>query len=256
MTALNYVVRGNRNAPAVLFVHALGTDHRFWDETIEYLAADYFCIAPDLQSAGETPRPAHPVDAAEHAADLAGLLRDLAVQRSVMVGSAIGGMIAATLAASHADLAAGLVMTNPGARISEAAQERLRASAEEVRRHGMAALLPAAADRVFNGMPKDARYDLYVERYRSQDAEKYALSALGFVDLDIRPILPKVKCPVLLIPGGYDNLMAADSADIIASLAPQAEIIRFEDVAHFIPLQAPQRFAATLRAFLAGKARW
>jgi pimeloyl-ACP methyl ester carboxylesterase len=44
--------------------------------------------------------------------------------------------------------------------------------------------------------------------------------------------------------------------DIIASLVPQAEIVRFEDVAHFIPLQAPQRFAATLRSFLASKARW
>lgn len=256
MTTLHYVVRGSGSAPAVLFVHALGTDHRFWDETIEYLAADYFCIAPDLQSAGQSPRPSHPVDAAEHVADLADLLHDLAVKRAVMVGSAIGGMIAATLAGSRSDLAAGLVMTNPGARIGDGQKERLRASADEVRRHGMAALLPAAADRVFNGMPKDARYDLYVERYRSQDAENYALSALGFVDLDIRPILPKVKCPVLLIPGGYDNLMAADSADIIAPLVPQTEIIRFEDVAHFIPLQAPQRFAATLRPFLAGKARW
>jgi 3-oxoadipate enol-lactonase len=209
-----------------------------------------------LQSAGQSPRPPHPVTAAGHAADLAALLRGLGVKRAVMAGSAIGGMIAATLAASEAEIAAGLVMTNPGARITEPQQERLRASAEEVRRHGMAALLPAAADRVFYGMAKDARYDLYVERYRAQDAENYALSALGFVDLDLRPLLPRVKCPLLLIPGGLDNLMAADSADIIASLAPQAEIVRFEHVAHFIPLQAPERFAATLRPFLANKARW
>jgi 3-oxoadipate enol-lactonase len=256
MTELNYVVRGKANAPAVLFVHALGTDHRFWDETIELLADDYFCIAPDLRAAGQSPRPPHPVTAAEHAADLTDLLRELEVKRAVMIGSAIGGMIAATLAGIEVGMAAGLAMTNPGARITEVQQERLRASAEEVRRHGMAALLPAAADRVFNGMKKDARYDLYVERYRAQDAEKYALSALGFVDLDIRPLLPQVKCPVLLIPGGLDNLMAADSADVIASLAPQAQIVRFEEVAHFIPLQAPERFAATLRPFLANKARW
>ena len=112
-------------------------------------------------------------------------------------------------------------------------------------------LLPAAAERTFQGMAHDERFERYLERYASQDPEAYALSVLGFLDIDIRPILPNISCPVLLIPGGQDVLMPADSAEVISSLVPQAEVVRFEDVAHFIPFQAPERFVAELRRFAA-----
>ena len=44
------------------------------------------------------------------------------------------------------------------------------------------------------------------------------------------------------------GLTVSDLTDcIISSLVPQAEVVRFEDVAHFIPFQAPERFVAELR---------
>jgi 3-oxoadipate enol-lactonase len=256
MTRLHVVTRGDRAKPAVLFVHALGTDHRFWNEVVDGLAADYFCITPDLQGAGGTPNPSEPVTAEGHAAGLAGMLADLGIKRAVLAGCAIGGMVAATLAATRPSLAAGLVMTNPAVRNADDVKVILRGRVEEVRRRGMAALMPAAPERAFNGMPRDARYDLYVERYVAQDAEGYALTVLGFLDIDIRPILPKVECPVLLIPGGKDVLMPADGTELVSGLVPQAEVVRFDDVAHFVPFQAPARFVATLRPFLSGKAAW
>ncbi|MFC7398687.1 alpha/beta fold hydrolase [Chelatococcus sp. GCM10030263] len=251
MTKLHVVTRGDRSKPAILFVHALGTDHRFWDEVVAGLEGSYFCITPDLQAAGKTPNPPQPVDAAGHAADLAAVLRDLGVARAVLVGCAIGGMVAAGLAATHPDLAAGLVMTNPGVRNADEVKGILRARVDEVRQHGMQVLLPAAPERSFHGMPRDARYDLYVERYVAQDPEGYALSVLGFLDIDIMPILPQIKCPLLLIPGGNDVLMPRDSAEVIAARVAQAEIVRFEEAAHFIPFQVPQQFLEALRAFLA-----
>jgi 3-oxoadipate enol-lactonase len=45
--------------------------------------------------------------------------------------------------------------------------------------------------------------------------------------------------------------MPADGADVIKGLAPHGQIVRFEEVAHFIPYQAPDRFVETLRPFLA-----
>jgi 3-oxoadipate enol-lactonase len=251
MAKLHVTTRGDRARPPILFIHALGVDHRFWEEAVERLAADYFCITPDLQAAGKTPNPPQPVTAPEHAADLAALLAELGIGRAVMVGCAIGGMVAAILAANYPRLAAGVVMTNPGVGNTDDVKEILRARVGEVRAHGMKVLLPAAPERSFHGMPRDERFDRYVERYVAQDPESYALTVLGYLDIDIRQFLPKLKCPLLLIPGGNDTLMPADGADVIKGLAPHGQIVRFEEVAHFIPYQAPDRFVETLRPFLA-----
>jgi 3-oxoadipate enol-lactonase len=249
--------KGDPSNPAIIFVHALGTDHRFWNEVIDEMKDDYYCIAPDLQAAGGgTPNPPEPVTAEGHARDLADLAQSLGVERAAFVGCAIGGMVAATCVARNPDLATALIMSNPGVRNADDVKIMLRNRVDEVRRHGMQVLLPAAPEKSFHGMPQDGRYRLYVDRYTAQDPEAYALSVLGFLDIDIRPIMPMVKCPLLIIPGGQDILMPADSADVISSLAPHAEVVRFDDVAHFIPFQAPSRFVSTIRPFLRERAGW
>ncbi len=256
MAKLHTVIRGNPSAPALLLVHALGTDHRFWEEAADDLSRDFRCVMPDLQAAGRTPIPPAPIDAERHAADLAELIYDHELGRVVLAGCAIGGMVAAICAANNPDVCAGLVMTNPGLRNQESVKEMLRARTVEVREKGMAVLLPGAPEKSFHNMPRDARYERYVARYAALDPEGYASSVLGFLDIDIRPVLPRLKCPVLLIPGGHDILMPPEGAAEIAERVPQAEIVPFEDVAHFIPFQAPERFAAELRRFAREKAAW
>lgn len=256
MAKLKVTTSGDRAKPALLLVHALGTDGRFWEEAVADLEKDYFCIVPDLRASGRTLNPPDPVTAPEHAADLAELLDDLEISRAVYLGCAVGGMVAATLAGIEPQRAAGLVMTNPGLGNADSVKAMLRARVDEVRTHGMKVLLPSAPERSFSTMRRDRRFDTYVERYSAMDPESYALTVLGFLDIDIRPVLPNIKCPVLLIPGGLDTLMPADGAEQVAALVPQAQTVPLPDVAHFVPFQAPEKFTATVRPFLANKVSW
>jgi 3-oxoadipate enol-lactonase len=139
-----------------------------------------------------------------------------------------------------------------GVRNADAVKTMLRARVDQVRAEGMQSLLPGAAERTFQGMARDARFDTYLERYAAQDPEAYALSVLGFLDIDISAALPSLRCPLLLMPGGNDVLMPADSTRIIAAAVPHAEVEPLPDIAHFIPFQAPGRFCEALRRFEAG----
>jgi 3-oxoadipate enol-lactonase len=247
---LHYETHGPRQDVALLLVHALGTDRRFWEECIDVWKARHFCIAPDLMAAGRSPRPDVPVTIPQHAADLEALRVHLGVRHVVPIGCAIGGMIAATYAARYPGPTRALVMTNPGLGNTDAAKEMLRKRVETLRSEGVAALLPAAADRAFMNLPHDARYQRHVERFAAQDAETFARSVLGFIDADIGPELPNVRCPMLVVSGEHDVLMAPDSAARVKALAPQAECVVMKDAAHFIPFQAPGRFAAMVTEFL------
>lgn len=256
MARLDYRTYGHAANPPLMLIHALGTDHRFWEEPAGLLSRRYHCIAPDLQAAGGTPVPPSPVTAEEHAADLIDLADELGISRMAVAGCAIGGMIGAILAARWPERAAALVMTNPGLRNLVSVKSMLRQRASDVVEKGMAFLLPDAPDRSFHGMPHDERYDRFVERYAAQDPEGYASSVLGFLDIDIEPYLGAIRCPVLLVSGGNDILMPAEGAPEIAARLADAEVTAFEDTAHFIPFQAPENFASVTADFLSRRVVW
>ena len=247
---LNYQTFGHRQDTALLLVHPLGTDLRFWEECVAIWASRHFCIAPDLQAAGKSPRPEVPVTIPGHAADLERLRQSLGVKAVVPIGCALGGMVAAAFAAHYPQATRALVMTNPGLGSTDAAKEMLRKRVQTLRTSGIAALLPDAADRAFFNLPHDERYQRHVKRFAAQDPETFARSVLGFVDADIRGELARITCPMLVVSGEHDILMPSDSAQRIKEFVPQAQCTVMRGVAHFLPFQAPERFAPMVTEFL------
>jgi 3-oxoadipate enol-lactonase len=248
---LHHIVRGGTpGGPALLLIHPLGADMRFWDECVEIWQPHLACVACDLRSAGRSPRAAAPVSVAEHVADLEALRMSLGLPAVVPIGCAIGAMIAAAYAAHHSAHVAALVLSNPGIRTSSQARTMLTARAEAVRRGGMAAILPDAVDRTFLNQPRGARYERYLSAFASQDPEAYALSVLAVLDMDIAADLPKIRCPTLLIAGRHDVLLPPDHARDAQRLLSSAQLVVDEDGAHFIPFQRPEHFASLVLDFV------
>jgi pimeloyl-ACP methyl ester carboxylesterase len=249
---LSYETHGNAQAVALLLVHPMGTDRRFWEECVAIWKQRFFCITPDLRSAGKSPRPEAPVNIPGHAADLERLRKHIGIDAVVPIGCALGGMVAACYAARHASSARALVMANPGVRSTDAANDNLRERVRIARGFGVAALLPAAVDRAFHNQPHDERYGRHIERFAAQDAETFARSVEGFIGADITADLPLIRCPTLVVSGEHDVLMPPDSAERIKASVPQAQVTRLEGAAHFLPFQAPERFAPMVAGFLDG----
>lgn len=252
---LHYKTYGDPSRMALLLVHALGTDLRFWEDCVAQWQTQFFCIAPDLRAAGKSPRPATPVTIPQHASDLERLRSQLGAPKVVVIGCAIGGMIAATYAARYPNSTLALIMTNPGVQNSDTAKVMLTKRVEVLRTAGVSALLPDATKKPFLNMPEDDRYLRHVERFGAQDPETFARSVEGFLDADISGELPKIECPVLVVPGEHDIMMPADSAQRIKGLVPHAEVVPMTDVAHFIPFQRPDKFAPAVAEYVARAVR-
>src|SRR5690242_20968441 len=77
----------------IVFVHALGTSLRVWDEVIARLSADRRCIAYDLRGHGRTTVADGPYSMALLAADLLGLMDALHITEATICGISIGGLI-------------------------------------------------------------------------------------------------------------------------------------------------------------------
>jgi pimeloyl-ACP methyl ester carboxylesterase len=99
--ALRYVATGN--GPAVVFVHGWCGDHSAFAPQIAHFAPTHRVVAPDLRGHGASD-PAASYDIADFADDVAWVSRRLDLDRPVVVGHSLGGMVAVEAAAAHPDV--------------------------------------------------------------------------------------------------------------------------------------------------------
>jgi 3-oxoadipate enol-lactonase len=250
---LNYTIHtADTGKPALLFIHPLGADLHFWDECVALLSPHRTCIACDLRSAGESMRSAGPVSAEECVGDLDRLRSMLNIDKVILVGCAIGSMIAAAYADQNPGHTSALILSNPASRIEPAAGAALEDRADRVQAAGMHAILPEAVDNAFHKQPKDKRYNDYMDRFSRQDAAAYAQSARGFAALDVTQALQRLACPTLLVAARHDRLLPPEVASKARELIPRSEYAILEQAAHFAPFQRPVEFTELILDFIAG----
>ena len=77
----------------VLFAHAFPLNRTMWAPNISALVERCRCVAPDFRGCGESTI-APPYSMAQYADDLASLLDVLRIDKAVLVGCSMGGMVA------------------------------------------------------------------------------------------------------------------------------------------------------------------
>ncbi len=250
---LYYVTSGPAQTPglpALLLIHPLGSSHVFWDECIAVWSKRFRCVAMDLRGAGQSPIPDRNWKVDEQVRDVLSVREDAGLRDVVVVGCAIGSMIAAPYAAADAAVVRGLVLSNTTTELGEASRARHEGRLAMVREKGMAALLPQVIDMAFDGLPKDERYTRYMERFRSNNPQGYGALALGMVGTNNTDILKKLDIPTLVTVGAHDILLPPDLSRSVHGLVKNSEFALVEPGAHFMPYQAPEQFAALVSDFI------
>jgi len=69
-------------------------------------------------------------------------------------------------------------------------------------------------------------------------------------ELDLRPLLPTISCPVLVIHGENDPLIPATAGRAIAASVANGAYLGIDAAAHAPFLSAPERVAAAISSFL------
>lgn len=236
--------------PALLLIHPLGGDLSFWAPFTAAFGGLRATLAPSLAGADGPPRDGRPATIDRHVDDLALLCDRLGLDRVVPVGCAIGAMTAAAFAARHPERAAALVLTNAARMTIPTARAMLAARADAVESGGMAAVLPGAVDRAFQDQPHDEAYRVFLERFGAQDPSGYAAVVRGILDADVTADLAAIRCPTLVVAGGRDVLLPPERSVEVAALIPGARLESFDEAAHFVPYQAPDRLAGLVADWL------
>jgi pimeloyl-ACP methyl ester carboxylesterase len=263
---LSYVALGNAD-PAVLFVHGLGAQWRVWAQNLPVIAARRRAIAVDLPGFGQSEHGNGAVSIRGYAELLDRFCERLGLEHVVVVGSSMGGFIAAELALTAPSRVAGLVLVDAAGMVPTRAERSralpflwssvlLGARMEAVGRPIAArpGLRRAALGRLVHDpaeLPADLTYWalLAAPGPSTRDALREAFSYLTH---DWGERLRAIGCPAMIMWGDGDSLIPVRHAHEYARRMPGARVVRFPRTGHLPMVEQPQLFDEALLEFLDG----
>ncbi|HKC51094.1 MAG TPA: alpha/beta hydrolase [Myxococcota bacterium] len=177
------------------------------------------------------------------------LLGKLGVQRCVLLGGSMGGMVALETALAAPRLVRALVLVASGARlaVSDEVLEKQRLITEgKARREFNRADYPASAtpEMLRRGFMEDLKTDPRV-------AYQNMLAVRAF---DRESDLARVACPTLVVVGEEDTETRA-SSELLATRIPGARKVVIPECGHRVALVAPEALAEAVLEFLASLPR-
>ena len=109
-----YFERAGRGDPELLFVPGWCCDGTAFQPQFDHFALNYAVTALDLRGCGKSDRPPGGYAIPDLADDVAGFCGAVGIERPVLVGHSLGGMIAVELAGRRPSLPRALVLVDPG----------------------------------------------------------------------------------------------------------------------------------------------
>jgi len=272
---LNYVDRGNPDAPPLILVHG-GRDHcRNWDWVAAELRGDYHIIAPDLRGHGDSAwSTSGDYSMSAFVYDLAQLIHQQRLAPCRIVAHSLGGSIALRYAAAFPENVTKLVAieglgpspTMMAERAARGPVERMRAWVAETRK--LAARIPRrypTLEDAFHRMQDEnrhlteaqARYLTLHGAMQNEDGtyswkfDNYvrAFSPADFTPEEMRELWANIACPILFV-NGKESWASNPEKDGRLGEFQHARVIEFERAGHWVHHDRLDDFVSEVRAFL------
>jgi len=255
---LYYEVHGS-GAPLVL-ISGLGYPAWEWHKMLPYLAQHFKVITFDNRGVGQSDKPAGPYTAALLAADLAGLLDSLGIDKAIILGHSMGGFVAQAFALEYPERLSKLVLcsTNFGGPhhvpISAAAMSVLSDVSSDPLTRFKNGLVVSTAPGFAEKHPEIIRAWLEwrlanpvnVAGYQAQMAIGLGLLAEA---ASFEHKLPQISAPTLILFGTHDSVVPPANASLLAKQVVGSQIVIFPDAGHFFPLEIPEVAAQAVIQF-------
>jgi 3-oxoadipate enol-lactonase len=238
-----------RGARPIIFVHGgFGSSSTLWRETAAALPQGWCDYAIDLFSRSGRPKGGYDVSA--FADRVHGLWRTLGLERAVVCGHSMGGVVSQLVALRYPEMLAGLVLvaTGPNTRAHGVA-ERLLAQLEA--RGATRENLDEISRHWFETVPTDGRYERYLANAMLAPVEAMVAVQRSLIATDLEPDLPLIAAPTLVCHGALDHGRTIAHANALADGIPGARLVVFPTSGHAPFWEAAREFDAALAAFLA-----
>lgn len=256
---LHYYRTGAKGKPSIVLTHGFSDNGRCWIQVAKALEADWDVVMPDMPGHGLSAR-VRPDEDVDMAADLAGLIRALGLDKPVLCGHSMGAMVSFLTAVRYPELVRALALEDPPWWIKP-----WPASGGQGNSASIVAWAKSLPSRSLESLLEGYRADHPSwpdELVRAMcEAKKQLDPAIaGLMSEKMNPIeghwtglLASLRCPLLVVSAdpALGGIVTPAVEAKISQLYPRARIIKVLSVGHLIRFDAFGRFMEALEGFLA-----
>ena len=168
------------------------------------------------------------------ALDIAAAMAELDIKKADVFGVSQGGMIAQYLAIERPDLVNKLVLAVTLSRTNDTVRKVITHWTLMAEQGAMKALVADMAEKMYS--------DAYIKRYRPfmplltvlqkpKDVRRFVILASACLSCNTYEMLDRIKCPVLVLGGGRDQVLGGEASVEIAEKL-RCEIHMYDDLGH------------------------
>jgi len=251
---IEYRFDGKEGAPYITFVTGIANDLTMWDAQVEALGKEYRTLRYDLRGHGDSLATEGDYSMELLVRDLAGLLNELNIQRTHLVGLGLGGAIVQAFAIELPQRVHALLPCCCRAKMVPEFAEMWQKLREAVANEGVEVIVEPTVQRWFSDEFKAANPKV-LQDVRNMIRATTTLGYLGvtaaFLGLNLEDKLAQIKAPTLYLSGAEDRMGGPPA--LMAELAkkvPRAQHHSVPKAAHIANIQNPAGFNREVGDFL------
>jgi pimeloyl-ACP methyl ester carboxylesterase len=260
MTLIHHVVTGN-GRPPIVFVHGFACAHSDWDAQVGHLSPRHQTVAVDLRGHGASPGEAPDCSIERYGADVAAVMRALALPPAVLIGHSMGCRVVVEAALQAPTQTAGVIFVD-GSQFAAAMEPVLmqRFASPD----GYETITKALFNDMFTARSDRSVAAAVVERaFRLPRpiGEKLLTDMLRYDIGRLTASLGSLGVPVMALQTTFSNEKRERATmrkgqttpylDMLRASVPSARVEIIEDTGHFPQLDEGARTNATIDSFLA-----
>lgn len=233
----------------IVFAHGLLMDHTMFAAQQSAFAQRFRVIVYDHRGQGNSPEAASGYDMDTVAEDAAALIQALNASPCHFAGLSMGGFVGMRLAARRPELLRTLTLMNTGAgREPLSGRIRYNFLAQMVKLVGTRPFTSIAVKELFGKSTrassdpvKQAMLKAWTEKLanRPKNVAKALLGVMNRPEFS-KAELAKIQCPTLIISGDDDTAQPPAVSDRMASVIPNARLVRIPACGHSSSLEQPE----------------
>ncbi len=242
--------------PTLLFVHGWAMSHEVWREQVAAFSPNHRVVCIDLRGFGQSGKPEGEYTFELFADDLDFVIRELGMEKPILVGWSMGVSIALVYVAAHPDRLSKLVLVD-GTPVLIAREDFPDGAPEEAIQGLLGAIqadfaggMRAFVDLVFPE-PDTDQLKNWVHSITQQTTPAIAVNSMNnSTGPDLRPLLKQITVPTLILYGELDQACSPAVNRYMHAQIANSEIHEFPGKGHAPFLTDAEAFNQRLGIFV------
>lgn len=252
---IHYEVMGQ--GEPVLFLHGWMGSWRYWLPTMEAVSAHFRTYSFDFWGFGDSDKDTESHTIEDYVQQVLAFLDGMGIARCRLVGHSMGGMVSLKTAIEHPERIVRVATAGAVIEGSSLAPLLKLTTNQLITR---LFVRPTVVSGIWRRLLANIRagwsrwFQEVVDDSAKSDQEAVLRSVRSMRNKDLRPDLPRLKVPALVIHGSDDDIVHPNQADIFKHIhVPMVRVVVMKKCRHFPFMDDPETFNRLLLDFLLAK---